>query len=166
MTPRLSGHGLDIQLPARWEGRIYQRTAPGVSPATAARTAAINSPGGQPHPVMHLANFALPASRGDFGTGAVETMGPQHIFVAVVEYAADCLDTALYAPRGIPTLTAAQFNPNGLQRRIVGQSGFQHFFTEGGRPFCLYVVLGSHRHAAALCGEVNTVLGRLEVVPA
>jgi hypothetical protein len=166
MSPSLSGYGLGVQLPARWEGRIYRRMAPAVSPSTAARTAALNWRGAPPHPVMHLANFALPGSRGDFGSGAVEIMSSQHVFVALLEYAADCLDTALYAPRGIPTLTAAQFNPNGLQRRIVGQSGFQHFFTEGGRPFCLYVVLGSHRRAAGLCGEVNTVLGRLEVVPA
>ncbi|MEP7019048.1 MAG: hypothetical protein ABI808_00240, partial [Pseudonocardiales bacterium] len=53
-----------------------------------------------------------------------------------------------------------------LQRRVAGQSGFQHFFTQSGRAFCLYVVLGSHQRAAALCPEVNAVLAPVEVMPA
>ena len=32
-----------------------------------------------------------------------------------------------------------------------------------GRPLCLYVVLGAHRQAAALCPEINDVIDRIEV---
>jgi hypothetical protein len=113
--------------------------------------------------VLHLANFALPASRGDFGTGAVERMGAEHMFVALLEYGADCLGTALYAPIGLPRLQPGQFNPNGMQRRVAGQAGFQHFFTEANRAFCLYVVIGSHRQAVPLTKQVNAVLEQIEV---
>ena len=98
--------------------------------------------------MLHLANFALPPARGDFGTGAVETMGEQHVFVSLVEYDAEEADRPLFAARGFPRLTVRDFAPNQLQRRIAGQLGCQRFFTERGRAFCLYTVLGSQRHAA------------------
>lgn len=159
---RLAGHGLAVGLPARWEGRIYRRvvTQDGAEPG---RPHALGWPGELSHPVLHLANFALPASRGDFGTGAVERMGAEHMFVALLEYGADCLGTALYAPVGLPRLQPGQFNPNGMQRRVAGQAGFQHFFTEANRAFCLYVVIGSHRQAVPLTKQVNAVLEQIEV---
>jgi hypothetical protein len=148
-TRRLSGHGLSVGLLPQWEARIYRRTE------NATATAA--------YPILHLANFALPAARGDYGTGAVERMGPEHIFLALLEFGPDCLGTALYAPVGLPRLTPGQFNPNGMQRRVAGQAGFQHFFTEAGRPFCLYAVIGSHRQAVPLTRQVNAVLEQIEV---
>jgi hypothetical protein len=167
---RLAGYGLSVEQPDRWEGRIYQR-AVAAGPPTAAgpgrSVAAAAGPTGwsaeRPHPVLHLANFALPSSRGDYGTGAVEQMGPEHAFIALVQFGTDCLGTALYAPAGFPTLNPRDFNPNGLQRRIAGQAGFQHFFTAQGKPLCLYIVLGAHRRAAELCGQLNQVIGRIEV---
>jgi len=181
---RLAGYGLAVHLPDRWEGRIYQRAvsvpaAPAVAAGAVARPAgaigAVARPAAvaaqsvahwqddRPHPVLHLANFALPGSRGDFGTGAVERMGPEHAFIAVLQFGADCVGTALYAPGGLPRRAARDFNPNGLQRRVAGQAGFQHFCTVSGRPLCLYVVLGAHRRAAALCPEINDVISRIEV---
>jgi hypothetical protein len=154
----LAGHGLRVGLPPRWEGRIYRRPA-----ENAAGTGAVGWPGEATHPVLHLANFALPAARGDYGTGAVELMGPADVFLALLQFGPDCLGTALYAPIGLPRLTARQFNPNGLQRRIAGQAGFQHFCTVGGRPLCVYAVLGSQRNAAALAGEADAVLARVEL---
>ena len=53
-----------------------------------------------------------------------------------------------------------------MQRTIVGMSGAQSFFTEGGRAFCAYVVLGSHRARAALVPEVNRLLAGLRIEPA
>jgi len=158
---RLSGHGLSVGLLPRWEARIYRRTVGGPQPAV--RPYAAGWPGEQSHPIIHLANFPLPANRGDYGTGAVERMGPGHIFLALLEFGADCLGTALYAPAGLPRLTAGQFNPNGMQRRVAGQAGCQYFFTEANRPFCLYAVIGSHRQAVALTKQVNEVLEQIEV---
>lgn len=155
---RLSGHGLEVELPHQWEGRIYQRSVES--------SAVYSLPGGwareRTHPVMHLANFALPAVRGDYGSGAVEHMGVADIFIALLEFGADCLGTALYRPLGLPQIKPGQFNPNGLQRRIAGQAGVQHFFTDNDRPFCLYVVIGAHERAATSAAVVNTVLKRIE----
>jgi hypothetical protein len=192
-APKLAGHGFAVQLPPRWEGRIYRRAVSSAAGSSAAGSSAAGSsaagssaagssalprtPGRHPaplpgtsgwigertFPVLHLANFALPASRGDYGSGAVEAMTAGHIFIALLEFGEDCLGSALFEPAGLPRVRAQQFNPNGLQRRIAGQSGFQHFCTENGRPMCLYVVLGSHRQARALAGEVNALLDRIEV---
>ena len=161
---RLAGHGIAVGLPARWEGRLYRRTVgEPAARSSAAQPAATGWPGEVSHPVLHLANFALPASRGDYGTGAVELMGPDHLFIALLEFGPDLLGTALYAPRGVPRVSPGQFNPNGMQRRVAGQAGLQHFFTEADRPFCLYVVIGSHRQAVRLAKHANEVLERIEV---
>jgi hypothetical protein len=148
----LAAHGLRIALPARWEGRLYRREVVTGGSAEEAH-----------HPVLHLANFALPPGRGDFGTGAVEVMGPGHAFVSLLEYGPEEAGTALFAASGRPRLTEADFAPNALQRRLPGQLGCQRFFTERGRAFCLYVVLGSRRRAGALLAEVEQVLTNLEV---
>jgi hypothetical protein len=164
---RLTGHGLAVGLPARWEGRIYRRVVDTgqFGKQQPGKQHAFGWPGELSHPILHLANFALPAARGDFGTGAVELMGPEHVFVALLEFGADCLGTALYAPVGVPRVRPGQFNPSGMQRRVAGQAGFQHFFTEANRPFCLYVVIGSHRQAVPLAKQVNAVLSQIEVQP-
>ncbi len=172
----LRGYGLGVDLPQQWEGRIYQRPVADqpIAPSTQDPAAQVSSDqdssaqdpadqAGRNHPVLHLANFALPGNRGDFGTGAVERMGSGHAFIALVEFGADCLGSALYAPQGFPQLHARDFNPNGLQRRIAGQAGFQHFFTAAGRPLCLYVVLGAHRQAAAMVGQLNQLINGIEV---
>jgi len=159
---RLTGHGLAVGLPPRWEGRIYRRVV-GEAGARPGRLQAAGWSGELSHPVLHLANFALPPGRGDFGTGAVERMGPDNLFVSLLEFGPDCLGTALYAPAGLPRLTAGQFNPNGMQRRVAGQAGCQYFFTEANRPFCLYAVIGSHRQAVVLTKQVNEVLQQIEV---
>lgn len=164
-TKRLAAHGLDVGLLPSWEGRIYRRTV-GSEAATlvpATRPQALGWAGEVSHPVLHLANFALPANRGDYGTGAVERMAATNIFIALLEFGPDCLGTALYAPQGLPRITPGQFNPNGMQRRVAGQAGFQHFCTVAGRPFCVYAVIGSHRDATSLTRTVNEVLDRIEV---
>jgi hypothetical protein len=148
----LTAHGLRVVLPARWEGRLYRREVVAGGAADEAH-----------HPVLHLANFALPPGRGDFGTGAVEVMGEGHAFVSLLDYGPEQAGTALFAATGRPRLTAADFAPNALQRRLPGQLGCQRFFTENGRAFCLYVVLGSRRRAKAQLAAVEQVLTNVEV---
>lgn len=182
-TARVAGHGLRVTLPSRWEARLYLRDAPTAVPdrqevvpnqqgvgrrslvaaLTPAHPAAYGWPGESTNPVLHLANFALPPGRGDFGTGAVERMGPAHAFVALLEYDAEEAGRPLFAARGLPRPGVAEFDPNALQRRLPGQLGCQRFFTERDRPFCLYVVLGSRRHANALLGQVHDALTGIEV---
>lgn len=156
----LAAHGLSVSLPERWEGRLYLRAD---IPDDTAHPMAYGWPEEQANPVLHLANFALPPSRGDFGTGAVDQMGEQHVFVALFEYGREEAGRPLFAARGFPRLTARDFAPNQLQRRLPGQLGCQRFFTHEGRAFCLYVVLGSQRHAVSLVQEVHEVIARLRV---
>jgi hypothetical protein len=156
----LAGHGITVALPERWEGRLYLRDT---GPVPGAQPMAYGAAEESANPVLHLANFALLPGRGDYGTGAVETMAPQHVFVALVEFDADEAGQALFADRGVPRLTVREFAPNQLQRRVAGQLGCQRFFSERDRAFCLYVVLGSERHAVSLVQEVHEVLARLDV---
>ena len=162
--PRLNAHGFDVALPPQWEGRIYKRTTPSVvggSPPDDQRRA----PGAEAstYPIVHLANFALPSVRGDYGSGAVERMGGAHVFVAVLEFGPECLDSALFAPPGLPQPRPDDFAANALQRRLAGQAGFQSFCTVGGRPLGVYVVLGSSHAAARLCGDANRALRSMAV---
>ena len=118
-------------------------------------------PGGQ------FATFPLPDDIGDFGSGAVTFMGPADVFATLFEYGPESVGTALFARQGRPTgFTEADFSPMTLRRGIPGQSGTQWFFTEVGRPFSFYAVLGSHALRAALVPRVNTLLDSLTVSPA
>jgi hypothetical protein len=48
---------------------------------------------------------------------------------------------------------------------IPGQAGYQRFFTENGRPFCLYVVLGGYANRQILAPSVQGFLEGLDVRP-
>jgi hypothetical protein len=157
---RLEAHGLSVTLPERWEGRLYLRDT---APRAFAHAAAYGAPEESTSPVLHLANFALPTGRGDYGSGAVDKMGAQHVFVSLVEFDAEEAGRPLFAARGFPRLTTHDFASNQLQRRIPGQLGCQRFFTDNGRAFCQYTVLGSVQHAVALVREVHDVIARVEV---
>ncbi|GAA1996400.1 hypothetical protein JL107_12425 [Nakamurella flavida] len=165
----LSGFGLAATLPDEWEGRIYRRAEPSAAFAPRSRAATPDGrgtdgwAGEQTHPVMHLATFALPAQRGDYGSGAVEIMGPADVFVALLEFGPECLGSALFRTVGLPTVRAGSFDPQALQRRLAGQAGCQLFFTAASRAWCLYVVIGDARRAAAAAARVNALLAGLEV---
>lgn len=163
----VAAHGLRVQLPARFEARLYLRDR---EEAAARATfggplhpSAFGDPEEIMNPVLHLANFALPPGRGDFGTGAVERMGPAHVFASLLEYDAVEAGRPLFAARGLPRPQVADFAPNALQRRLAGQLGVQRFFTEQGRAFCLYAVLGSRQHAAALVAQLHEALDNVQI---
>jgi hypothetical protein len=166
VRPLLAGHGLRIALPHRFEARLYLRDRDEAAAATgpaALHPAAFGHPDESMNPVLHVANFALPPGRGDFGTGAVERMGPAHVFAALLEYDACEAGRPLFAERGLPRPVARDFAPNALQRRLPGQLGVQRFFTDQGRAFCLYVVLGSRGHAASLVPQLHDVLDGVRI---
>jgi hypothetical protein len=60
-------------------------------------------------------------------------------------------------------LTAGDFNPATMLRRIPGQAGVQRFFSNGGRAFCLYAVIGSRADAKALAARASALLGTLNL---
>jgi hypothetical protein len=166
----LSGYGITTTLPDGWEGRIMKRTAAtagqsgGPSPQFSASAA--GAPADETFPVVHLANFAIPDDRGDFGSGAVELMGSGNLFITLFEYGPEQIGQALFSTQGLPRqLSAADFSPSALQRTITGQSGCQRFFTEAGRPFCLFIALGSHDNRVALVDQANAALATIVVDP-
>ena len=128
---KLQSHGIETDLPPGWEGRIGIRQRPTEA------TRSIGEVGEQTNPVVHLANFALPEQRGDFGSGAVDLMGADDVLVVLFEYGPECAGTPLFQRQGLPTsLTPAMFSGSALQKTISGQAGCQIFFTEAGRAFC------------------------------
>ena len=131
----LRAHGIEAPLPGGFEGRIFVRPSSG---------------GGVPYPVAHFATFALPADVGDFG-GEQSTDGPSTTSSPCSSSTGPrAWASALFARQGMPrSLTAADFRPYVLRRGLGGQSGTQWFFTEAGRPFTFYAVLGSHTRRAA-----------------
>jgi hypothetical protein len=148
-VPVLRAHGIEAPLPPGFEGRIFVRSVIGEEVTL---------------PVAHFATFALPADVGDFGSGAVTLMGPNDIFASLFEYGGDSLGSALFSRQGMPrSLTATDFRPTVLRRGLGGQSGTQWFFTDSGRPFTLYVVLGSHVRRNALVPRVNDLIGAIAI---
>lgn len=162
-TVRLESHGFRVELPAPWEGAVVVGELDAATRRRAQeRGTAVHTP-----PALHLATFALPPVRGDFGSGAVDVMAGDDVFVALVEYGPESLGTPLFARAGLPRrLEAGDFRSNALQRWNPGQAGLQVFCTEAGRPLSLYVVLGGTANTPALARQASAVLAGLEVEPA
>lgn len=154
----ISAHGLGLDVPSGWEGRIRRQALP--SGAATSDRAQVRA-----HAVLHASNFPLLEERGDFGSGAVETMHSGHAFIALVEYHSSSVGTALFGSDvGMPReLSTGDFSPRQLQRTIAGQAGTQRFFVEDGRAFCLYVVLGSMADRARVVPLVNAVLPAITI---
>jgi hypothetical protein len=147
----IGAHGITARLPGGFEGRIFVR------PASVGVT----------YPVGQFATFPISDDIGDFGSGAVTLMGPSDVFATLFEYGPESLGTALFARQGRPSaFSEADFSPMTLRRGIPGQSGTQWFFTESGRPFSFYAVLGSHALRPTLVPRVNTLLSSLTLSPA
>jgi hypothetical protein len=141
--------GLAAAAPPGWTVQVFRRIA--------------DVPGELTRPVLHACTRAMPARRGDFGVGVVELLGPQDVFVALPEYAPELAGRGLFVRQGVPRLAPSQFAPNRLQRVVPGRSAAQHFFTERGRAFCLFVVLGSHARRMALVPRAVELLSGLTI---
>jgi hypothetical protein len=155
----LAADGVRVTVGAGWDAQILRRTA---GPPPVGHVTRVPPPrtGGV---VVHVANFALPPEVGDFGGGVVPEMRASHILINLVEYDDASRGTALFAAQGMPTLGPRHFHPDTMQRTIRGQSGAQQFFSLDGRPFCLYVVLGSHLRRFRTGPVVNAALRGIEV---
>ena len=161
---KIEAHGLVAQAPPGWDAQIYVRPAlPAEALAVAPGADPSRQPGEVTRPIVHLANFALPAGRADFGGGAVETMESGAVFIALIEHPSDVVGTPLFDHQVPWPLASDDFVPEQMQRPLPGQAGCQRFFTANGRAFCLYVVIGSFRTRALLAGVVNDALATIEI---
>ena len=146
---KLAHAGVVVDLPTGWEAR--------------ARTQPPSGPERRGNLLLHAATVALPAQRGDFGSGVVETLGPDDLFVSLFEYDAADAGKALFSAQGLPVPRPSDFSTAVLQRTQLDHSGAQFFFTAGERPFCLHVVLGSHSRRAPGAARVAALLERTTV---
>lgn len=146
--------GITIELPPGWEAEVDSGSGdagPEFERVTTPRT--------------HIANFALPPVRGDFGSGAVEQMIDGDALLCLLEETPDSVGSRLYDAEGMPTVFAGDFSPDAMQRPLKGQSGTQAFFHVNGRAFVLYVVLGSHQSRASMVDAINRVIDGITIHP-
>jgi hypothetical protein len=140
----VSGRGLRAELPAGWEGRI-------------------RASGGRA--VLQAASFRLgPAGGDDLSGAAVARIPADGVLIALVEMGEEALGSVLYSADGVPEIAPAQIAPrvaNGPMPNRAG--GVQRFFTAAGRPFMLYLAIGSRADAERLVAEANRVLATLEI---
>jgi hypothetical protein len=149
MMALLHDRGVTIELPPGFEGRIFRR--PPVGRAV-------------PGTVVHCATFPVPAGAADFWGGATPAMGPDDVFVVLFEYGPESLGRALFRAVGLPRpVSAGELTPFRLRRGIDGQAGGQWFFTDAGRPWSLYVVVGAFERRALLARRVNELLAGVEL---
>lgn len=148
MTRLLRAHGLGVHVPESWDTRMFRR---------------VPDAGEQTFPIVHAGTFALPNLRGDYGSGAVDRMSAKDVLVTLLEQEPEAVGTRLFRRQGIPRAHPADFSPQGLQKTLPGQSGAQYFFSDRGRAFCLYVVLGSHARRVALVKKANQLIEGLEI---
>jgi len=143
---KISGHGISLNLPSAWEGRIYQRP--------------------QGFPIVHAGSFALPADDADFGSGAIIAMGTTDVFAALLEYDPVLAGTGIFAPPGLPLpIRATETSPKTLQRLVRGRTAVQRFFTQSGRAFCLYVVFPSNAWLQRKIVDTNRILATVTIDP-
>jgi hypothetical protein len=151
MRAHLRGLGIEAALPRGFEGRIFRRP---------------ESDGARSYAVAQFATIPLPPVRsvGDFGSGIVQHLGARDVLAVLFEYGPESLGTALFARAGLPpTIGLDRFNTFRLRRGMPGQAGTQCFFTEAGRPFTLYAVLGSYEHGAVCLSRLNALLAEISV---
>jgi hypothetical protein len=147
----LSAHGISIELPARWNGRVFRRPGSGAT--------------------LHAGDFQLALGDGEFGDSSTAAMPAGSTFIALAEYRPGAglePGRGLFAPRRPPSrLDPSAFTTTGLAHPRRGQAGIQHFFTTSGRPFCLYVVVAAsgpprRRRLAVL----DRILATVRIAPA
>jgi hypothetical protein len=139
----LRAHGVGLTLHPGWEGRIWLPTEP---------------PPAENHPVVRLANFALPQTKDTYAEDAAEDLRPGQMLVSMAEFSPRLADRGLYAPRGVPRFTREDLDPRALQRHLPGRSGLQRFFSMRGRAFSLYVIA---RDGAGLDDAIRELIAQL-----
>jgi hypothetical protein len=123
-------------------------------------------PGERSFPVVHVSTVPLPLDMADYGSDVVEDLGSADALVVLKEFDPADATQALFARDGMPrVVSAADFDESMLQRRLEGQGGYQEFFHEGQRAFCVYVVVGSFAQREQIVPAINGVLASLRIQP-
>ena len=162
--PEITAHGLRVDTPSGWEGRIFRRAEQGE--VNVEVTGAAAPPGERSFPVVHVATVLLPMDMADYGSDVVEDLGRDDVLIVLKEFDPESAAQPLFQREGMPRkLTTRDFDPATQQRRLEPHSGYQVFFQEGGRAFTLYVVLGDHDRRDRAVPRVNQVLATITIDP-
>lgn len=162
---KVDSFGIRAGAPPGWAVAIRRR-APIDLRADAAPTARALAVQDVTHPVLHVSSRPLVADAGDFGSGQWEVLGPEDVFIALVEYGDEVADVGLFEAQGVPRLAPSQFAPNRMPRFIPGRSACQRFFSSGGRAFCLFTVIGDHARRMATVPRAESVVRTLAITDA
>jgi hypothetical protein len=120
-------------------------------------------PPAENHPVVRLANFALPTSRNTYAEDVAETLRPGQVVASLAEFSPELADRGLYGSQGVPRLAVDDLDPRAVQRQGHGRLGVQRFFSVGGRAFSLYVVARDGERLPAALRDLDAQLHDLVV---
>jgi hypothetical protein len=145
---RLEAHGIGVELPRGWSGRVFVRDGGGAR--------------------LHAANYPVALVDGEFGDASTAVMPAEGAFVALIEYLAGAglkPGSGLFAANRIPRpLDPTSLSSNRMAHPRPGQAGVQHFFTASGRPLCLYVVIaGARLERRRQLAAVDHLLATLQI---
>ena len=150
MTTLLRGHGLALSVHDGWEARIWLPDLP---------------PPAENHPVVRLANFALPLTKDTYAEDVADGLRPGRVVASLAEFSPALAGRGLYAPQGVPRVDVASLDPRAVQRQAPGRAGVQRFFSEQGRAFSLYVIARSGSGLDRAMDELTIQLEGLVVDP-
>lgn len=148
MTSTLRGHGLALSVHAGWEARVWMPDLP---------------PPAENHPVVRLANFALPLTKNTYAEDVADGLQTGQVVASLAEFSPTLAGRGLYASRGVPHLGPDDLDPRAVQRQAPGRVGVQRFFSEHGRAFSLYVVARRGRGLDAAMQQLAAQLQGLTV---
>jgi hypothetical protein len=148
VTSTLRGHGLLLTVHDGWEARIWMPDLP---------------PPAENHPVVRLANFALPLTKNTYAEDIADGLREGQVVASLAEFSPTLADRGLYAPRGVPDLGPDDLDPRAVQRQAPGRAGVQRFFSEHKRAFSLYVVARGGRGLDRAMHELTIQLRGLTV---
>jgi hypothetical protein len=144
----LRAHGMTVPVRRGWEARVWVPDLP---------------PPAENHPVVRLANFALPTSRNTYAEDVAEALLPGQVVASLAEFSPALADRGLYAPQGVPRIGAEDLDPRAVQRQGHGRLGVQRFFSVRGRAFSLYVVAREGQGLTAALRDLDSQLHDLVV---
>jgi hypothetical protein len=145
----VSGHGLSIELPDGWDGRVYYNSDGGVRVLQFANFPMV------PVPPQGPEDDIASRSRTDLGSGQVVVVLTEYLDCECGDYAHAELPISLHPEAGAGIEGA---DPSHAFARLT--------FENGGRSFDLWADFGSDPAPTGLVDEVNGALATLHVEPA
>jgi hypothetical protein len=135
---RITTHGVSIEVPRGWDGRIASRTWPLAGAV-----------------LVQLASFELPKGDDPAGSRARSAMGRDDVFVELAE---GVREADVPVPRG-------RIDPNERLWSFGRYFFVDRFFVERGRAFSLHITFRERRPAVTLIPTINEALATLEIKP-